>query len=127
MNLNNIAEVMYAYFEALKIRAVGDVTTHGKGDKVMKRSRDVILSQILDICAKGASKTRIVYQANLNFRIINFHLGLLNKNYNIKVKKNELIPIYETTPSGLCLLDNFKRIQNELYPNGPLITKIYRH
>ena len=126
MNLNNIAEVMYAYFEALKIRAVGDVTTHGKGDKVMKRSRDVILSQILDICAKGASKTKIVYQANLNFKIINFYLDLLTKNGLIKVK-NELIPIYETTPSGLCLLDNFKRIQNGLYPNGPLITKIYRH
>ena len=96
MNLNNIAEVLYAYFEALKI------------------------------CAKGASKTRIVYQANLNFKIINFYLDLLTKNGLIKVK-NELIPIYETTPNGLCLLDNFKRIQNELYPNGPLITKIYRH
>ena len=104
MNLNNIAEVMYAYFEALKISAVGDVTTHSKGDKVMKRSRDVILSQILDICAKGASKTKIVYQANLNFKIINFYLDLLTKNGLIKVK-NELIPIYETTPSGRCLLD----------------------
>ena len=34
----------------------------------MKRSRDTIISHILDICANGASKTRIVYQANLNFR-----------------------------------------------------------
>ena len=79
----------------------------------MKRSRDVIISQILDICAKGASKTRIVYQANLNFRTINPYLDLLTKNGLINVKKEQTI-IYETTPRGLDLLDNFKQIQNEL-------------
>jgi predicted transcriptional regulator len=79
----------------------------------MKRSRDVIISQILDICAKGASKTRIVYQANLNFRTINPYLDLLTKNGLINVKKEQTI-IYETTPRGLDLLDNFKQIQNQL-------------
>ena len=79
----------------------------------MKRSRDVIISQILDICTKGASKTRIVYQANLNFRTINPYLDLLTKNGLINVKKEQTI-IYETTPRGLDLLDNFKQIQNEL-------------
>ena len=79
----------------------------------MKRSRDVIISQILDICIKGASKTRIVYQANLNFRTINPYLDLLTKNGLINVKKEQTI-IYETTPRGLDLLDNFKQIQNEL-------------
>jgi predicted transcriptional regulator len=100
-------------FKALRIRAVGDVTTHSKGDKVMKRSRDVIISQILDICTKGASKTRIVYQANLNFRTINPYLDLLTKNGLINVKKEQTI-IYETTPRGLDLLDNFKQIQDQL-------------
>ncbi|MGD0952848.1 MAG: winged helix-turn-helix domain-containing protein [Methanotrichaceae archaeon] len=79
----------------------------------MKRSRDVIISQILDICIKGASKTRIVYQANLNFRTINPYLDLLTKNGLINVKKEQNL-IYETTPRGLDLLDNFKQIQNEL-------------
>ena len=32
-----------------------------------KRTNDVIASEILKICVNGASKTRIVYQANLNF------------------------------------------------------------
>ena len=41
----------------------------------MKRSRDLIISQILFICAKGANKTRIVYQANLNFRTVDPYLG----------------------------------------------------
>lgn len=79
----------------------------------MKRSRDVIISQILDICAKGASKTRIVYQANLNFRTINPYLDLLTKNGLINVKKEQTL-IYETTPKGFELLDNFKQIQREL-------------
>ena len=79
----------------------------------MKRSRDVIISQILDICIKGASKTRIVYQVNLNFRTINPYLDLLTKNGLIDVKKEQII-VYETTPRGLDLLDNFKQIQSEL-------------
>jgi predicted transcriptional regulator len=79
----------------------------------MKRSRDMIISQILDICIDGASKTKIVYQANLNFRTINPYLDLLTKNGLINVKKEQTI-IYKTTPRGLNLLDNFRQIQNEL-------------
>lgn len=79
----------------------------------MKRSRDVIISQILDICSKGASKTRIVYQANLNFKTINPYLDLLTKNGLLDVKKEQTL-IYETTPRGLDLLDSFRQIHNEL-------------
>jgi predicted transcriptional regulator len=79
----------------------------------MKRSRDMIISQILDICIDGASKTKIVYQANLNFRTINPYLDLLTKNGLINVKREQTI-IYKTTPRGLNLLDNFRQIQNEL-------------
>jgi predicted transcriptional regulator len=79
----------------------------------MKRSRDMIISQILDICINGASKTRIVYQANLNFRTINPYIELLTKNGLINVKKEQTI-IYKTTTKGLDLLDNFKQIQSEL-------------
>jgi predicted transcriptional regulator len=73
----------------------------------------MIISQILDICIDGASKTKIVYQANLNFRTINPYLDLLTKNGLINVKKEQTI-IYKTTPRGLNLLDNFRQIQNEL-------------
>jgi predicted transcriptional regulator len=79
----------------------------------MKRSRDIIISRILDICIKGANKTRIVYQANLNFRTVNPYLALLTKNGLINVKKEQTL-IYETTPKGLALLDNFKQIHSEL-------------
>jgi predicted transcriptional regulator len=79
----------------------------------MKRSRDAIIARILNICINGASKTRIVYQANLNFRTINPYLDLLTKNGLVNVE-NEHIIIYKTTPKGLDLLDNFRQIESEL-------------
>ena len=86
----------------------------------MKRSRDMIISQILDICTAGASKTRIVYQANLNFRTVNPYLELLTKNGLIEVKDGPTI-VYETTDRGSDLLDKFKEIHEELSNDVGLI------
>jgi len=79
----------------------------------MKRSRHKIISQILDICVSGASKTRIVYQANLNFRTVNPYIDLLMKNDLLKVKQGQTV-LYETTERGINLLENFKQIHSEL-------------
>jgi len=83
----------------------------------MKRSRQEIISQILEICINGASKTKIVYQANLNFRTVNPYLELLIKNDLIRVNEERVI-LYETTPKGLRLLEDIKRIHNKLL--GPI-------
>ena len=83
----------------------------------MKRSRDVIISKILDICTDGAHKTQIVYQANLNFRTVNPYLELLTKNGMINAQKERNLVVYETTNRGLALLDNYKQIQSELFPD----------
>jgi predicted transcriptional regulator len=79
----------------------------------MKRSRQEIVSQILEICTNGAIKTQIVYQANLNFRTVNPYLDILIKNDLIKVNEECAIH-YETTPKGIRLLEDIKRIQGEL-------------
>lgn len=79
----------------------------------MKRSRHMIISQILDICNGGASKTRIVYQANLNFRIVNPYIELLTKNGLIESKSGRPV-LYETTDKGLKLQENIKEISSEL-------------
>ena len=79
----------------------------------MKRNRQEIISQILEICINGASKTRIVYQANLNFKTVNPYLDLLIKNDLIKVNEERAIH-YETTSKGIRLLEDIKRIQGEL-------------
>jgi predicted transcriptional regulator len=80
---------------------------------LIKRSRDAIITRILDICINGASKTRIVYQANLNFRTVNPYLDLLTTNGLIDVKTEQTV-IYKTTTKGLDLLDNFRQIESEL-------------
>jgi predicted transcriptional regulator len=84
------------------------------GVRLMKRSRDIIISKILDICTNGAHKTKIVYQANLNFRTVNPYLELLTKNGMINSQKERNPVVYETTTRGLALLDNYKQIQGEL-------------
>ncbi|MGD0954087.1 MAG: winged helix-turn-helix domain-containing protein [Methanotrichaceae archaeon] len=53
----------------------------------MKRSREEIVSKILDVCLNGANKTKIVYQANLNFRTVNPYLDLLIGKNLIKVSQ----------------------------------------
>ena len=79
----------------------------------MKRSRQEIISQILEICMNGASKTKIVYQANLNFKTVNPYLDLLIKNDLIQVNEGRAI-LYETTPKGIRLLESIKQINDKL-------------
>ena len=64
---------------------------------LMKRSRDIIISKILDICTDGANKTKIVYQANLNFRTINPYLEILTKNGMINAQEVSNLVVHETT------------------------------
>ena len=80
----------------------------------MKRSRDIIISKVLDICTDGAHKTKIVYQANLNFRTVNPYLELLTRNGMINAQEECNLVVYKTTNRGLALLDNYKQIQGEL-------------
>ena len=82
------------------------------GGKSVKRSREVIITQILGICSKGATKTRIVYQANLNFKTVNPYMELLIKNGMIGIKEGRN-KVYETTNKGTGCLENFKIIQKE--------------
>ncbi len=79
----------------------------------MKRSRHTIISRILDVCNSGASKTRIVYQANLNFRTVNPYIELLTKNGLIESKDGRTI-LYKTTDKGLKLQESFKNIDGSL-------------
>ena len=80
---------------------------------MMKRSKHLIVSQILDICKNGACKTKIVYQANLNFRTVNPYINLLVKNNLLEVREGKNV-LYETTDRGINLLDDFKEINSKL-------------
>lgn len=80
----------------------------------MKRSRHQIISEILKICISGANKTRIVYQANLNFRTVNPYLLDLVKKHLIDLDQGE----YITTSDGLSLLENINQVNEQLYGHG---------
>ncbi|MHB8119969.1 MAG: winged helix-turn-helix domain-containing protein [Methanothrix sp.] len=79
----------------------------------MKRSKHVIISKILDICKNSSNKTRIVYQANLNFKTVDPYIDLLIKNNLLEIKQGKNV-LYETTDSGKILLDDFKKIDSQL-------------
>ncbi len=68
---------------------------------VKRRSNILIAMNILDICINGASKTKIVYQANLNFSTVCPYLNnLINKGLIEEFAKDSRV-MYRTTPKGL--------------------------
>jgi predicted transcriptional regulator len=79
----------------------------------MRRSRHEILSNILKICINGASKTRIVYQANLNFRTVNPYLQTLIKNNLLDASQGRRI-LYKTTKEGENLQETISQVNNAL-------------
>ena len=80
----------------------------------MKRSNDIIVYQILEICEDGAYKTHVMYKANLNFIKTSKCLELLigqglisNTNVNSRV-------LYKTTERGKEVKDRYKFLVEEM-------------
>jgi predicted transcriptional regulator len=72
-----------------------------------RRNKLEILGSILNICkGGGSSKTRIVYQANLNFRNAGLYLDWLTKRRYL-TKEDKL---YMTTTTGLALLESLNDV-----------------
>jgi predicted transcriptional regulator len=57
----------------------------------MKRGRIDIIIDVLETAKVEVNKTRIVYKANLNFKIADKYLGLLQKNGLIEKKMDKYI------------------------------------
>ena len=76
---------------------------------IKRRGRQEIISNILDICkSEGASKTKIVYQANLNFKTAGKYIDLLIAR-GFLAKNGRTFTI---TPSGLNLLASLTQIES---------------
>ena len=80
---------------------------------MVKRSKVQIIISILSTCIRGANKTRIVYQANLNFKTVEPYLHILEKNEFITVTKDKR-PLYKTTPKGEELVDKLGSLDEML-------------
>jgi predicted transcriptional regulator len=76
-----------------------------------RRSRDQIIAQILEICLQSETlKTRIVYQANMNFNTINPYLDLLTRKELLEASPGTYT-IYKTTPKGKETLKKLRAIK----------------
>jgi predicted transcriptional regulator len=78
-----------------------------------RRSSDMIIAQILEACIDGVSKTRIVYQCNLNFTTVNPYLDLLTGRGLIAASGGQRVR-FRTTASGLELMERLKRHHCEI-------------
>jgi len=76
-----------------------------------KRNQYEIIKEILELCRyKGISKTKIVYNCNLNFTIVKKYLRILLE-YKVLKKEEDY---YITTDKGIILLNNLSSISNQL-------------
>ncbi|NPV63648.1 MAG: DNA-binding protein [Methanotrichaceae archaeon] len=85
----------------------------------MKRSREEIAEQILEICREPASKTRIVYQANLNFNTVMPHLDMLIMAGLLEILDAQIVT-YKTTEKGIKALEHIKAFRDLIRPAGQL-------
>ncbi len=77
----------------------------------MRRNRLEIIQSILDIARKGATKTQIVYRANLNFKLANDLLArLLRAGYVTLERPLKGRPRFKTTLKGSSFQEEIERI-----------------
>lgn len=74
---------------------------------MQRRCKFDIIVAILDVVSSGATKTKIVYEANLNFNLAAKYLGLLQEKRLIRINSN----VYEITEEGKTFLKKAKELQ----------------
>ena len=72
----------------------------------MRRNNLQIQAELLDIARVGSRKTRLVYQGNMNFKVIKPHLGRL-----IEMGLMRLVDgFYTTTEKGHKFIEGFRAL-----------------
>ncbi len=79
---------------------------------MQRRTRDEILAEVLEVCLEGASKTRIVYRTNMNFRTVVPYVASLSEHGFIEL--DDRSQKYKTTEKGVKLLDMIQTIRENL-------------
>ena len=72
-----------------------------------RRSNVDIIADILRVAKRGARKTRIVYGANLNFKLLNEYLEKLEK-AGLITNTSEEGTIFKTTEKGRKYLEHYE-------------------
>ncbi len=82
---------------------------------MLRRSKEKIIADILEICLMPKiTKTKIVYQANMNFGSVVPYLSLLTGKGLLEAVPGKLT-IYKTTPKGEMALKALRAIE-EIIP-----------
>ncbi len=81
-----------------------------------KRSGGMIVERILEVCAHGASKTRVIYQSNLNSTTVKHYLDLLVDSDLIEVDEVNQPgrPVFKTTNAGFEFMKSLKEHNDEI-------------
>ena len=74
---------------------------------MQRRCKFDIIVAILDVVSGSATKTKIVYDANLNFNLAAKYLDLLQERKFIRINDN----VYEITSEGKTFLKKAKALQ----------------
>jgi len=72
----------------------------------MRRSRIDIIIDVLEVAIMGVNKTSVVYRSNLNFKLAEKYLDLLQKHGLVENRVNK----YITTDKGKIFLQKAKEI-----------------
>ena len=96
-----------------------------------RRSEVKIICDILKICLDGATKTGIVYRANLNFSRLDRYLSMLIGMGYVSLgivcgegNKDEMKIVYVATEPGKRFLANFVNMQRCLERLGNCLSKV---
>lgn len=81
----------------------------------MRRDKLKILLSILEICdGDGVNKTRIVYQANINFKVAGVYLDMLTNEGLVEIVNPGPRERYFTTEKGKEMLKNIKHVYDRI-------------
>ena len=79
-------------------------------DVPKRRDKLVIMTEIIGIAKKGASKTQIMYKANLSFSQLKKYLALLSHHSFLKKSAAEGREIYKATPKGIAFMEKQQQL-----------------
>jgi predicted transcriptional regulator len=88
-----------------------------------RRDRLVIMTEIMDICRNGSSKTHIMFKANLSFTQLNQYLGSLFELGLLEKLSFGGRCVYKSTSKGqefMRMQQNIINLLNENYHTGSL-------
>jgi predicted transcriptional regulator len=82
--------------------------------RMLRRSKEKIIAQILEVCLQsGVTITKVVYQANLNFKSVLPYLDLLTRDGLLEAVPDKST-IYKTTPKGEKALEALRAIEKAI-------------